>query len=596
MPALLVLAAAIHALHGAELRAIAITPDGIAAATADTDGGVRLWPSLDGKREPVVIDATAAASLAIAHDGDSFAIAIRDAAGGVTLVRTSALGEAQARATIVTGRPVLAIAAVQPDFVALRDDQAIAIFDLHGTARTTLVPKEGEHVEAIVARGSNALALVTRDGKLRGRWINAASAGWGGDTPVLPLDLAFGAVLAPKGDRLAGTDKDGLISIVDLANGRVIVQAGPSDFQHGERLRAVGFAGNALAIVRDRESVGWWTDDTWINSDRLFVRNIAVASAGGDLVFAGEGSMILASPDHTRYLGYKMTEPSIVRLARHGLLLSDRGTIARTDAHLRTTGTIDVPRLSTTAGSYSQVIPIDERHAIGAGGTYEAFQIYQIDLAHPDKPVAVAAATRAEIDYEPLTHLAMWGGGTSFYFARVDPKTGELSTPVELDVAAGYPQVVLADPGRAPRALAAVITEQQNGVEVTPITAITDDVVTGKPRTRSSTISWWVQASHHDLSELGLGGALARAHGALTAELDRGRVTLRDHDAVRWTVALPSVHDLLWSGDDLVAIGGGLATLDLATGALDDRQCGWEFGLYDDVASATGGAALCTAP
>src|SRR3954462_10648055 len=98
------------AAHGAEIAALTTTADGVAAATAARLGGVRLWPVLDGTREPVVIQGTPPRALALVRDGDGFAIGMLDAAGGVRVVRTTAAGAVRDRVTLRGEAPATAIA------------------------------------------------------------------------------------------------------------------------------------------------------------------------------------------------------------------------------------------------------------------------------------------------------------------------------------------------------------------------------------------------------------------------------------------------------------------------------------------------------
>src|SRR6184192_590488 len=62
--------AAIEAPHGGAISTLAVTPDGTAAITADQLGGMRLWPVLDGSREPLVVDLPHARDLAIGTRAD----------------------------------------------------------------------------------------------------------------------------------------------------------------------------------------------------------------------------------------------------------------------------------------------------------------------------------------------------------------------------------------------------------------------------------------------------------------------------------------------------------------------------------------------
>ena len=101
---------------------------------------------------------------------------------------------------------------------------------------------------------------------------------------------------------------------------------------------------------------------------------------------------------------------------------------------------------------------------------------------------------------------------------------------------------------------------------------------------------------------MGLGLAETPHHhtspdGALVALVAKDRITLRDRDGVeRWSTARAGVTDVAWSAlGELIAFGSGMARVDVGTGALLDRQCGWDFGLWDDVSFETG-ARLCEVP
>src|SRR5688500_1088024 len=89
--------APITGAHGGIINAIAVTSDATAAVTGDPTGGLRLWPTLDGTREPIAIKAPVADALAIVKDGSGFAIAVTDAANQVEVVRVDGRGNARSR-------------------------------------------------------------------------------------------------------------------------------------------------------------------------------------------------------------------------------------------------------------------------------------------------------------------------------------------------------------------------------------------------------------------------------------------------------------------------------------------------------------------
>src|SRR5947209_4208289 len=70
--------AAIEAPHGGGIVTLAVAPDGQSAVTADQLGGLRLWPALDGSREPLVVELPHARDLTIGPRADGFTIVVRD--------------------------------------------------------------------------------------------------------------------------------------------------------------------------------------------------------------------------------------------------------------------------------------------------------------------------------------------------------------------------------------------------------------------------------------------------------------------------------------------------------------------------------------
>src|SRR4051812_21679739 len=56
--------------HGGIINRVAVSEQGDAAVSLDNVGGLRLWPALDGSREPVPFSVNGADRLAISHAGD----------------------------------------------------------------------------------------------------------------------------------------------------------------------------------------------------------------------------------------------------------------------------------------------------------------------------------------------------------------------------------------------------------------------------------------------------------------------------------------------------------------------------------------------
>src|SRR6185436_1132961 len=148
------------AAHDGEIATIAATDDGAVAVTVDRRGGMRLWPSLDGKRPPVVVRSDAsggAVLLAVARDGGDLVIAEADAVGQLAVIRTTADGAAISEARIDLERAVVALHATAHGFVALRDDQRLVGVDLRGARLGTVTASPGERIAELASRRGRLL-------------------------------------------------------------------------------------------------------------------------------------------------------------------------------------------------------------------------------------------------------------------------------------------------------------------------------------------------------------------------------------------------------------------------------------------------------
>lgn len=93
-PAKPIVFASTGAPHSAPITVVALSPDGKAALTRDTAGGVRMWPALDGSREPLVVPIRDPRSFALgpAEEGGWIA-ALVDSAGGARVIQIDAAGK-----------------------------------------------------------------------------------------------------------------------------------------------------------------------------------------------------------------------------------------------------------------------------------------------------------------------------------------------------------------------------------------------------------------------------------------------------------------------------------------------------------------------
>ncbi|KIG15397.1 hypothetical protein DB30_05593 [Enhygromyxa salina] len=127
--------------HGAAITMIAVDPLGGAALSRDASGGVRLWPALDGSREPLVVPIRDPRSMALASDGaGGWTLALLDAAGGGRIVGVDESGKMQPLASLSPTDPLTDIV-VMPggkQLVAVGGDHVLRLLDPHGAELSRL--------------------------------------------------------------------------------------------------------------------------------------------------------------------------------------------------------------------------------------------------------------------------------------------------------------------------------------------------------------------------------------------------------------------------------------------------------------------------
>lgn len=269
--------------HGASIAIIAVTDAGDAAVTADTGGALRLWPTLDGTREPVVVTGPPPHALDVASDGDGLVIANQDAAGGLELVRLDARGQVRSRARIANEPVALEVELTSAGALVLRADQAVELHDTSGVLRARLVPDPGTRIVALVARAGRVLAIISDDRQARARSIDVSSgtATWGELSPKLALDPMLPIALSPDHRLLLGVQpgKRGIPALVDRKTGqdtKVLVCMTSAERERRQRLTGtdggflglegmvpapLGFVDASKVACLSGGNIGWWTTD-----------------------------------------------------------------------------------------------------------------------------------------------------------------------------------------------------------------------------------------------------------------------------------------------------------------------------------------------
>jgi hypothetical protein len=563
------------------IELLAVTDDGRTAITADVSGSVRLWPTLDGKREPLVVTLPAPSMLAIARHDDAFAIASVDAIGQLQLVHATDTAEVTRRLDVGLARPVVALYATPAAFLALRDDRVVTLLDLDGAIRGELAAEPGEYLASVAVRDGAALALIEDEESVRGRWIDLAVAKWGATTKALPFRDGENVVLSSNHARVAGRRKRGnVIAIVALATGKIV-----DTFEAGADARAIGFH-------TDRQLVLQVGDGAWFsNNENDGFSARAFAFAKRQLFTDSDTAISIRSANAPiAHVGYKLSTITQMRPTKTGYLATDLRSIVELDASFKTRAGFSV---ADGAGGLEQLVLIDGERAIGFSYA-ENRSLYLFSTKSQASTLVADSVDRFE--YEPKTRLLYYLQQGKHHIARFDTtaKVFERAAVVSENTST----FVLLDP------------LDRKGDEIAEIRALNQKyfVKTGRfdangftaTREREAMPSqvWWDDSGDVRMSVRSSRVRAKSADGTMTAEIvGHRRLELREGKTVRWSVPSVGAFDLLWTPHgELVLFGAGMAKIDLATGALRDRQCGAWFGRWQNEPESFGTPSLCEVP
>jgi hypothetical protein len=594
---------AVSALHGAPLRALAVSEDGAVAVSADQHGSVRLWPSLDGTHEPVVVAARAAIGLAIVHDDQGVAVAAIDDVGQLEIVRLGALGEPNARVLPELARPVVEVRALDHAFLARCDDGAIVRIGADGTRVGELRPGAHQHVTALAVRRGAALAIIDAGGEIRGRWIDVATMRWGKATPPLAIDGTH-VELAPGHHAIAAAAEGGKeLRVIEVTTGTLVYSPVAVNFVD-PRLRPVGFQTDDVLAVTRGGGV-WWRSQSYETGENSAFAAGAAAVGDAGVVAETEGGLVLqdAATMESEYLGYQLASPSRLRaLDGGGWLATDGKTIAAIDGGLHTTRAYDLAEVSGFKYGFADVRFVDDRHAIAFGYATPGEDIYFFALDHGT--ATRVAATLGLIYYDADRRVLEYRVKDAIAFARYDAKAETFGPEASLHIDGNSWTVRFLDPSKSPDLAVAVDAtyayDHTTTATITRIRAIRDNGTLDIRSVRHVELAgaWW--RTNGNLETL-VGAAQALAtpvrpspDGTLVAELIGERVTLRDaRGAERWTANAAGATDLVWNHDGVLAgIGAGMARFDVATGEVTALQCGWRFGRWKRPVTP-GAATMC---
>jgi hypothetical protein len=624
-----------RAAHGFSIAAVTLAEDGTAAVTIDAGNHARLWPTLDGTQEPVVLPLGAPNTLALQRIDGKFAIASLDTAGGLVFLQLDLEGRLVSRASLVAEPPFQDVVAIARGFLAIRSDQMIELVDPDGARRGTLAAPPGARIVSLLSRRDRVLAMIKSQSDIRGQWVEIGNGAitWGTSTP--PLDIQpETAVLSPAHRHLAAVQRKSprKAAIVDLETGTSTPLRG-----FNTELVPLGFVADDRATFArsdfELSTIEWW-DVTGkkhgsIGQDfELEFINVRAAGAGDQRVVGFfEQQLVMVSPKQLRYLGYHVHAARRLRSTPIGLVAELGGTPALLGDDLRAER-----KLRALDGDWLDTLPIDGEVAVAIDGTIVADTNVDdlADLIDPDMVATVkrrvrglsliGMETKARLEtlpmrirvprlvYEPATRLLGINGVKVASFATFDPATHRFGAAATLSSESSIHSIALLDPALAGGQVAYAVHDARTAIEVRPVYA--DDVkpgVTmaaregftlrgdlevvdraGRLYVRETPDTIVIYDAAHEVARFTLArGWLLRPSpdAGLVAAFGQGRIALFDsRGAQRWMIGFPGVGDVEWSADgQLVVQAGGLAKIALDDGRASGMQCGWSFGLRNSL-------------
>lgn len=628
--------APLTAAHGPEIVTLDVTDDGAVAVSADRLGGIRLWPALDGSREPVVIHGAAPRALAVTRDGAGLAIFVQDGAGGVEVIRTTAAGAVTGRGAVGGDQPASELVGTPDGALILRADQVLELAGPDGAVRGRLVPEPGTHIASLVGRGARVAALVLDGKRYHVRHIVLdRGARWGTSSAGFETKIAR-AALSPSGKLLAIAHPRSLRpQLVDLATG--VVQKSPVCVPAGwpnadgdtdvlnEMMRSgnapvpLGFLTELRLACAVSGSLTWWqvAGDPWQGgSTSVAIGTAPVAMFDGGVVVGAGPSLGIATPLATRYLGYGIHDVTRIHGSNGTLLVVGQDPDAFVlDGSLRERARVSLARSRLDR---TDVVMLDDRYGLQAQRIGERSQLSTFDgVTGVQLQQLPYAAGEAELSYEPSTHLLATSDGAAQVLARYEPSTHSFGPPIRLRGELVHSRVALLDPALA------------HGVAALQLAATSDGLIVGelypedlKPGTTvAPRTSYRVVGAFRAVDRAGrlylqdpahTGDVLVLEHGkpgprlpgvaALTVRPNRDGswiaafgaprlAMLTGQGAIRWDTAQWAAGAIAWTvdGDLAVQFPTGILKLAADTGAPVARRCGWSFGLTEDAPASRGG-------
>lgn len=641
--------------HGGPITHVAVTEKADAAVTVDNLGGLRLWPSLDGKREPVPFTVNGAEALAITHAGDELLVGVVDQAGAGHLVRFSRGGVQRGKIQLPGDVIIDQIAAIDGGMLVARNDQSIERYDATGTLRGRIAADPSTSFGTLAVRhGIAAVMLVgreTSDGpailkKVRHkklllpvvvverasalRWITLGEGLAWGATIEVPKNIDPHALaISPSHKRVLLAElQTGQVDLFDVGatglteaagDGVINTQGGSIGLLDDDHAVAVAFSTVHWLIAKTakKPDVDPWKIETSPTQESV---NDQVYAIGDGMFVSALGPNLVKQDLHdTTYLGWSDVASGNVIVSGVGVGLEPRnGHMVWLDRNLQRENEVDVSELGY--GPLSRTWWLDPNHAVlERGGKDNMTDVLLVDVRHHEVSVALGTYRYIQqISYaDNVGMIAIVVAGEIHRF-KVDLEYDKTTALPTLLGNVQNSQFRLLDPARANGLIAIGVGYDELGERVTSWRDAQASTIQGtKSKTPllgapvgiDATGMIYVRAGDKvtgvrdgkDVEHFPTGEVsemlVSNAAGDRLAGIHGAELSVYDFKGgVKWRQNVWGAQAMLFTRDGtrlVVRTTGGLLMLDAATGERLSAACGFTFGIMTKTPAAT---ALNTRP
>jgi hypothetical protein len=574
---------------------------------------------------------------------------VTDSAKHVVLIRVDNKGHLHTRTSLGEAEQV---EPMTDGFLLLRADQVIDHVQLDGTLHARLPAEPGTRVRSLATHDTKAVAIVDAENTTTVRTIEMPALKWGKHSEPLTLDDDGMAVLSDDGKSVLAINAAKRVTRFALESGAgTPVCPAPLD-RFGRSFDGFDLGATPTTVaVPVGDKVGCLVDGafSWFNPENEGTTTVNIGDGGSLIVMAGNGErvvvgrdqqLLIVTPERTDYLGYGFRELSHVRAVPTGLMIGkgDQEPILLDD-DFKERARFQLPK---TRLQWTDLLPVDDRFVLAtttlssggdAWGNMYQLGIYDI-VKQAMHQVLPFKARSSDLDYEPSTQLLSTSDGEDLLLVRMDTEKHTLGNAITLAVPTVTRRVALTDPKLSGGLAALAIEDVGGGLIVRELFAsdlprkqeLDGKRPVMKPR-REYRISGELRAIDragrifvHDARDTDniaiyvggerraeLAGLVAASKlrpspdGKYVAAVDENRVTLFEIDGKRkWDTATWGSTDVDWTPKGILyaRFPGALARIEVETGALVERQCGWGFGISSTMTenAATNAPSVCDVP